>query len=305
MSSRRSFVLPTLALLLCAVAWGSTVVVVKSAFEDYTPENVLITRLLLTALSVTPLAFSLRRASRRTILRGTVLGLIFNGSMALQNFGLDYTPPSLSGFITASYVIFTALISAVALGTRQTWATWTSIALTVAGITILAMGHEGGAGFGFGAGITLVGAVGFAVHIVLLGKWVRRDTLFALTFTQAAAGAVAALLFAPFVEYSVPPNPTVWLQLLYLGIFCGGVTLFLQSWAQNYVPPTPASVIMCTEPVWGAILSISLGFEPLTVFAVAGGSMVVIALLLTVKPRRRSRMLDRLVEDLRRRVRLP
>ena len=112
-------------------------------------------------------------------------------------------------------------------------------------------------------------------------------------------------MFMPFVNYSLPPENTAWLQLLYLGIFCGGVTLFLQSWAQNYVPPTPASVIMCTEPVWGAILAISLGFEPLTVFVVIGGSMVVISLLLTVKPRRRTRMLEKLVDDLRRRVRLP
>ena len=305
MRTQRWYVLPTLALVLCALAWGSTVVVVKSAFEAYPPSHVLITRLVLTVLSLAPLALSLRRASRRTVLRGTVLGLIFNASLALQNFGLDYTPPSLSGFITASYVIFTALISAVALRTRQTWATWTSVALTVAGITVLALGHEGGEGLGFGAGITLLGAFGFAVHIVLLGTWVRRDTLYALTFTQAAAGAVAALLFIPFVDYSLPPSGSVWLQLLYLGIVCGGVTLFLQSWAQNYVAPTPASVIMCTEPVWGAILSISLGFEPLTVFAIAGGSMVVIALLLTVKPRRRSAMLDKLVEDLRRRGRLP
>lgn len=303
MSKDRSVMMPTMALVIAAVAWGSTVVVAKSAYDQISAASLLIMRLILAVVSLTPLAFSLRAASCRTLIKGALLGLIYNGSLALQLIGLQFTAPSLSGFVTASYVIFTALISAIVLRQRQPTLTWVAVVITVVGLTVLALGHESGEGFGLGAGLTLLGAVGFAIHIVYLGKWVKRDTMYPLIFMQALAGAAAAVLFIPFVNFELPNSPTTWVQLLYLGIFCSGVTLFLQTWAQNYVSATPASMIMCSEPVWAALLAISFGFEPLTVFVVVGGSLVVMALLLSANPQKRSQQMEALLTDLRRRTR--
>lgn len=297
-------VLPPAALLLAAAAWGSTVVVAKGAYAAMTPADLLISRLLLTALCLLPPFLPHLRMRRETCLQGAALGLIFNSGLALQMVGLEYTPPSLSGFITASYVVFTAVLTPLLLKQRTTRRIWVAIFLTVSGISILAMGHGSGeAGFGFGAALTLLSAVFFALHIVLLGRWVQPETVQSLTLMQALSGAGGALLFMPFVDYHMPSSWDVWLPILYLGIFCGAVTLFLQSWAQSYVPATTSAVIMCSEPVWAAGFAIGFGMENLSWHVLTGGTLVVTALLLTAWPSGRTKRLDALVEELRRRAR--
>ncbi len=290
------------ALMVAAMAWGSTVVVAKSAFESISPINLLIIRLSLTGVVLAAVFSTRLRMSLGTALRGALLGGLFTTGIGSQTIGLQYTPPSLSGFVTASYVVFTAIISAVLLKQRQPTTTWLAVALTVMGIVVLAGGAATGEdGFGFGAALTLFGALMFALHIVLLGRWVRPDNVNQLTAMQALVGTAISLLVVPFTRFEMPQDPVVWGQLLYLGIFCGAVTLFLQSWAQSHVAATPSAVIMCTEPVWSVALAIGFGLESLTPQIVIGGSLVVLALLLTVRPLRRGRVIDALVEELRRR----
>ncbi len=290
------------ALLLAAMAWGSTVVVAKSAFESISAINLLVVRLVLTGVVLGAVFATRLPMSRGTALRGAVLGALFTLGIGSQIIGLQYTPPSLSGFVTASYVVFTAVISAVLLRQRQPSRTWVAVGLTIVGIMVLASGASTGeAGFGFGAALTLFGALMFAFHIVLLGRWVGPGNVQQLTVMQALVGAIVSLLVVPFTSFELPRDPVLWGQLLYLGIFCGAMALFLQSWAQSHVAATPSAVIMCTEPVWSVIFAVAFGLESMTAAILIGGSMVVFALLLTVWPRRRARFVDALVDELRRR----
>lgn len=290
------------ALLVAAMAWGSTVVVAKSAFESISAINLLVVRLVLTGGVLLVVLSTRLRMTRGTALKGIILGTLFATGIGSQIIGLQYTPPSLSGFVTASYVVFTAIISAVLLRQKQPLFTWLAVGLTITGIVVLASGAGAGeARFGLGAALTLFGALAFAFHIVFLGRWVRPGNVQHLTVMQALVGAVAALLVVPFTAFEFPSDPVLWGQLLYLGIFCGAVTLFLQSWAQSHVAATPSAVIMCTEPVWSVILAVGFGFELLTPQILIGGGLVVVALLLTVWPRKRGRVVETLMADLRRR----
>ncbi|MBB1587328.1 MAG: DMT family transporter [Propionibacterium sp.] len=300
MTSSRQF-LPSVALLVAAAAWGSTVVVAKGAYESsMTPAHLLISRLTLTALCLLPAFLPHLRMKRETCVQGIILGLIFNTGLVLQMVGLEYTPPSLSGFITASYVVFTAILTPLIMKQATSGRTWIAVALTLAGIGILALGNGGGdVGFGFGAVITLLGAVLFALHIIFLGRWVKPETVQSLTLMQALTGAVGMLCFLPFADYQLPSVWDLWWPVLYLGIFCGAVTLFLQSWAQSYVPATASAVIMCSEPMWAAVFAIWAGMEELTWQVLTGGGLVVVALLLTAWPGRKAIFVDALVEELR------
>ena len=206
--------LPSIALLLTAAAWGSTVVVAKGAYESMTPAHLLISRLTLTGLCLLPAFLPHLRMKRETCLRGIVLGLIFNSGLALQMLGLDYTPPSLSAFITASYVVFTAILTPVLLKQPTPGRTWFAVLLALAGIGVLAFGHGGGdGGFGFGAAITLLSALLFALHILLLGRWVEPETVQSLTLMQALTGAVGGAVFPALRR--LPPA-------LHLGVVVAG-----------------------------------------------------------------------------------
>lgn len=287
MTSTRGAWLPVAALLLAAVAWGSTVVVTKSAFATMSPLGVVAIRLFLTGVTLALMFPHRLRMPLREAAVGAGLGLLLFAGLATQTLGLQLIAPSTTGFLTATYVIFTALISAVFLRQRQPAATWVAVLLTVAGITVLALGHDGeSTNFAVGASLTLLSAVLYAVHIVLLGRRVTRNTVVQLTVAQAGAGVAVSVALWPLLREPLPTDPVTWAQLLYLGIICGAVALLLQSWGQSHVPATPAAVIMCTEPLWAAVFAVGLGVEPLTVTMLAGGSLVLGALLLAVLPRR-------------------
>ena len=297
--------LPSIALLLTAAAWGSTVVVAKGAYELMTPAHLLISRLTLTGLCLLPAFLPHLRMKRETCLRGIVLGLIFNSGLALQMLGLDYTPPSLSAFITASYVVFTAILTPVLLKQPTPGRTWFAVLLALAGIGVLAFGHGGGdGGFGFGAAITLLSALLFALHILLLGRWVEPETVQSLTLMQALTGAVGALCFLPFAGYHLPSTWELWWPVLYLGKYSAGPSRFsCRAGLRATCRPPHAAVIMCSEPMWAAVFAIGVGMEELTWQVLVGGGLVVSALLLTAWPRHRARFLDVLTEELRSRAR--
>lgn len=281
--------LPVAALLAAAVAWGSTVVVTKSAFDALSPLGVVTLRLILTGAAIALMFPRRLRMPWRDAVAGGGLGLLLAAGLATQTLGLRLIAPSTTGFLTATYVVFTALITAVFLRHRQPIATWVAVAVTVAGISVLAAGHEGeSSNFAAGAALTLLSAGIYAVHIVLLGRRVTRRNVTQLTVAQAAAGAVVSLLAWPLLGESLPADPGTWAQLLYLGIVCGAVALLLQSWGQSHVAATPAAVIMCTEPVWAAVFSVAAGLEAVTATMVVGGGLVIAALLLAVLPGRRA-----------------
>ena len=281
--------LPVAALLVAAVAWGSTVVVTKSAFATLSPLGVVSLRLILTGITLALMFPHRLRMPLREAATGAGLGLLLLAGLATQTLGLQLIAPSTTGFLTATYVVFTALITAVFLRQRQPVATWVAVGLTVAGISVLALGHDGGSSnFVVGAALTLLSAAIYAVHIVLLGRHVTRRNVIHLTLAQAGSGAAASLVIWALLREPLPSDAVTWAQLLYLGIVCGAVALLLQSWGQSHVAATPAAVIMCTEPLWAAVFAVGFGFEPFTATMAVGGSLVMAALLLAVLPRRPS-----------------
>ena len=281
--------LPVSALLVAAVAWGSTVVVTKSAFATLSPLGVVALRLILTGVTLALMFPRHLRMPPHEALTGAGLGLLLFAGLATQTLGLRLIAPSTTGFLTATYVVFTALITAVVLRQRQPAATWAAVLLTVAGISVLALGHDGGSSnFAVGGSLTLLSAAIYAVHIVLLGRRVTRRNVIHLTLAQAGAGTAVSLVLWVALREPLPSDPVTWAQLLYLGIICGAVALLLQSWGQSHVPATPAAVIMCTEPLWAAVFAVGFGFEPFTATMAVGGSLVMGALLLAVLPRRPS-----------------
>ena len=81
---------------------------------------------------------ALRRLSRRALIRGLWLGLAYGVAQILQTIGLQYTPASISGFITGMYVVLTPLCAAVhpaPIGGGSGWAP----AIATVGLAILGL----------------------------------------------------------------------------------------------------------------------------------------------------------------------
>lgn len=286
----RSSRLAYAALLLMAMLWGSTLIVMKNTYAHMDPASLLSSRFIMAALAfgiVFPKAW---KASWKTIRSGVVLGFLFGAGQILQALGLTGTTASVNGFITGLYVVITPLLAALFLGRKVTKPVWVAVGFATVGLGSLAIDPSAlSTGLGTGELLTFLGAVAYASHIVATGKFATPNNVASLGLYQTLTIAVMATLFAAPGGIILPSGISDWIAIAYLGIICGTVTVFLQSWAQTRVDATRSAVIMCTEPMWSAVFAVGIAGEVFTGQMILGAIAIMAAMFLVVRPAGRRR----------------
>lgn len=242
------------AVVVAAVLFGTTFVMVKDAVADVGPVPFLAVRFLVGALAMAPFA---RRAPRQ---RGVVrAGALCGGALLLgyilQTVGLQYTTSSVSAFVTYLLVVIVPVISALTLRRSPTPPTIAGVVLATIGLFLLT-GH--GVHLGKGELLTLGCALSFAVHIVLLAQFAPRFDTTKLNFAQLLVVGVGCLVPGFFLG-GYHFTGRAWLAAVYTGVAVSGGALGLQMWGQRRVGPTRTSLLLMIEPVSAAGLGYAIG----------------------------------------------
>lgn len=241
--------------------------------------------------------------TRREIRQGLLLGFFTTAGMYCQIDGLRYTSASVSAFLTQFYAILIPIW--VAVGTRR-WPggrVWAACALVVVGTGILGNFRIEDLSFGRGEWETLLSSCFFMGQILLVnhpgyaGNRPMRVTLAlflveAVVFLAALAWAGGGLgpIVAPWASGS-------WAGLmLLLAVFSTVGAFSLMVAYQPALSTTEAGLIYCTEPIFGALLALSLpavfsrwagivyGNETVTWHLLAGGAFITLANVLMQLP---------------------
>jgi drug/metabolite transporter (DMT)-like permease len=273
-------------LLLVAAAWGSSFPLTKVLLGSMSALNFLAVRFVLAALVMAVMFFpALLRLSRRAVVRGAWLGLAYGVAQIVQTIGLQYTPASVSGFITGMYVVCTPLFAAVLLRTRIGPMTWVAVGIAVTGLGILTLS---GFSVGYGEALTLVAAMVYALHIVGLGAWSSPADAIGMSILQCCVIAVVCTVAALPGGIVLPQRASDWVSVVYMALFAGAAALLGQTWAQAHLPPTRSAIIMSMEPVFAAFFAVLFGNESLTNRMLVGGGLVLTAMLIVeLVPRRK------------------
>ncbi|TNC38148.1 DMT family transporter [Mumia zhuanghuii] len=278
-------VLAAAALLAVTAAWGSTFFLIKDLVEVVPPVDFLAVRFAIAAGAL----FLLRP---RTVLalrgdglrRAVVLGLVYGGAQILQTVGLAHTSASVSGFVTGMYVVFTPILAALVLRQRIGVLVWIAVGIATVGLGFLSLE---GLAIGYGEGITLLSALLYALHIVMLGAWTSAREAYALAVVQMAVIAVLCFAISAPGGIVLPQTGGQWVSMVYMALVAGAFAMLAQTWAQAHLPATRAAIIMSMEPVFAAAFAIGFTDESLTVRTLAGGALVLAAMLLAeAAPRR-------------------
>ena len=286
MTTRRTSLLASLALLAMTASWGSTFFLIRDLLERVPTLDFLAVRFLIAAaamLLVAPRAVA--RLSRESRRHAVVLGGVYGVAQVLQTAGLAHTPASVSGFITGMYVVLTPLLAAVLLRTRIGGLTWFAVAIAAGGLAVLTLG---GVSMGYGEAITLMSAVLYALHIVGLGAWSDPRQALGMSIVQISVIAVLCSIATVPDGVVLPSTRADWASVVYMALVAGAAAMLAQTWAQAHLPPTRSAIIMSMEPVFAATFAVWLGGEPTTLRMVGGGLMVLTAMLLVeIAPRRK------------------
>ena len=279
--------LATILLIAVTAVWGGTFVVVSDIVTHMDVSDFLFWRFLM----ATTLLFVLRpravfKLSSQERLRGVLIGVVLGFGYVFQTVGLQHTSPTVSGFVTGMFIVFTPLLAGPLMKEPVGRAAWFGVALATAGLALISL-H--GASFGYGELLTLVCAALFALQIIGLSAWSTPENSYGLATLQLGTTTLIALVGTAFSGgIQAPHSSQVWLEVAFMGVFATAVAFVIQSWAQSHMSPTRAAVVLTMEPVFAGVFGVWAGDE-LTTRILAGGGLILLAMLVVELGPRRSR----------------
>ena len=272
------------ALLLCAMGWGTTFPIGKAALQNATPILFNAVRFFSAGIFALPLLRRHGFASLRPCLGwGGLLGLLVAAAFSLQSIGLTSIGASRSAFLTAFYVPFTPFIEWAVTRKRPGGAALFGVALAFAGGALMT-GVGAGVSPAWGDIATLLCAFLFSLHIVVLGRALRRHPSEPLLVLQLLVCGLLCFAGAPLFERAAIGWTGPFLaRLAFMSLFATVLVLWLQNYGQARTNPTRAAVLFATEPVWAALFGILLG-ERLGMLDLMGGALVLAGILVVILP---------------------
>lgn len=285
-------------LLAVAAVWGATFPVVKNA-TDLAQGGVptywfLAARFTLAALL---LGFIFRKhlaaASRQTWAAGILVGAFLFSSYALQTFGLAYTTSSKAGFITGLSVVLVPVFSVVWLRRKPGPGAWLGVSAATVGLALLSL--TGGDWLPtYGDLLTFLCAIGFALHVVAVGRFAGPHDPVALAVIQLGAAAAFSWIGQLLSAGTMGPGVTevLWwsgpahvvVALLICGILATAAAFLLQNVLQPYTTPTHTALIFAAEPVFSAVFAYLLLGEQMTPRGYLGAALMVAGMVLAELP---------------------
>jgi drug/metabolite transporter (DMT)-like permease len=277
------------ALISVAIIWGAAFVLMKPAIEKQPIFDFLATRFTIAVLIMILIRPSVLKLIRGDIIKfGFPLGAILGAGYITQTIALQETTAAITGFLTGLYVVLTPIFAWLAFRQKIARKVWLAVALATAGLALMSIT---GVAIEIGQIWGILCAILFAVHIVGLGAWSPGRDAYALTVVQLAAAGVVCWIGALADGYQVPPSEDVWFAVLFTAVLATALAFFVQTWAQGIMDASRVAIILTSEVVFAAAISVAVGQEVLTLKTLLGGALMVAAMLLVEWPSRKTRAL--------------
>lgn len=287
---RRGFRLPVTEglLLLVAVFWGTSYGLTKSALL-YTSVLVFIAiRFSITFLSILPVVIrDFRRGLNQDWLIALPTGFILSAIFLCEVFGVSQTSASNAAFLISLSVILTAFAELV-INKKRVSNTLLVLALcSVVGVLLLTSKQGFELSLNRGDYLILTAALLRALMVTLTkrfteGKKITTSTLTCLqSLVVALVALVAAWGYLPSTQFVLPVEQEFWLIVAYLVLFCTLFAFYVQNYAVRKTSPTRVSLLMGSEPLFGALFAMLWLQESLSALQLLGGGLILVSVVVT------------------------
>ncbi|MFC5706309.1 DMT family transporter [Aeromonas eucrenophila] len=278
-------------LLMAAAIWGLGFVAQRLGMDHMGPFTFNGLRFLLGALSLLPLLWWLKSrqpsapsgsssGERRLLLTGGLIaGTVLFSAASLQQVGLLYTTAAKAGFITGLYIILVPVIGLL-LRHKTGANTWVGALIAMAGLYYLSVTDD--FTIGYGDLLQVVGALFWAIHLLLLDHYSNRVAPIRLAGVQFVVCGLLSLATAFVIETPTLSGAVAgWQALLYAGLVSVGIGYTLQVVGQRGAHPAHAAIILSLETVFAAIGGVLLLGETLDERAIVGCSLMLAGMLIS------------------------
>ncbi len=284
-----------ICVITATVLWSTAEVVVRTIVDEITPIQLATMRFSLGAaflLVALPLVMRNRqlRFDRPVILHGlwiAIFGMFFT-SLGLQ-FALKHAGAGIVAAVWGTNPLVVMALSALVLREPLTRSRSIGVTAGLLGIVILAMSKPSDTFSILGLMLAVVASSSFAFFTVFVKRFAGQYA--GLPFTALCSGFGAMYLMPLMIieghTDTLYQFNSLWLPLLYLGIFPTGVSYLLFFTGLEHVDATQAaSIIMLKPPLAAVLAAVWLG-EPVTWNLVAAMALILGGLYLVIVAQRR------------------
>ena len=282
----------SIMLFATAIIWGLAFVAQAAGMEHLGPLSFTASRCFVAVvfLYLTYKFFMMKSATyreekfdmKRTLVGGSICGLVFTIAINLQQVSLIYTTAAKASFLTALYIVFIPVIG-LFFGRRPSVKIIICIFLAMVGTYLLSI--NGGLKINRGDLIVILSALVFAIHILLLTKYSTNTNAVLVSLVQFAVCGVISLAGALVLEdMSMEAILKSQVTILYVGILSSGVGFTIQLMALKDLEPVVASMICSLESVFGALCGWLILSQEMTEREIFGAIIIFLATIFAQVP---------------------
>lgn len=273
-------------LLITAIIWGTGFIGSQIALDlGFTPMHIIGVRMVIASIMLDVFFFKrLKIIKKEEIKAGVIIGSCLLAGFIFQMFGLQYSTPSINGFLTAVYVVLIPFIKFLMTKQRVDIYANAGAVLTVIGIGFISL-TGGGFQISLGAWLTLICAVFYAFQLIFTEKFTKDFDPIHLTIVMinfAALVSFSICIISAILFKDVPPVTLKGISsFIYLGAACTFVCFLTQNIGQKHTPAVQAAIILSLESVFCAIFSAMFFKEEFTLQMLFGCLLIFAAIIIS------------------------
>ena len=186
-------------LLMAALIWGSSFIVMKNAVDFISPFTLLCIRFVLSTIFITCLFFNkIKEIKKQDLIGGFLAGLALFSAFSIQTFGLQLTTPGKNAFLTAVYCTIVPLLSWLYFKKSPDCSQIFAAILCFIGVGFVSL--DSSLKINLGDIYTLIGGFLYAVHIIVCEKAMKNTSPIIITALQFAFAAIFSFVAAYLFE---------------------------------------------------------------------------------------------------------
>ena len=292
MSPRHRRLLPYLSLLVIWVVWGSTYLFIRIAVQEMPPFAAGFARFMASGLVMAGVALWIDRKKERPTLRQVVdyslIGvLLLSIGNALVMWSEQRVPSGIAALIVAAVPLYLTFFDGLRRG-GQPWTgrVWLGVVVGLAGVALVARpGAEAGAGHWSALIALQVATLAWTFGTLYAQSVPKKLPLASAAAIEMLAGSlvlgVLSLATGERQSTMLQASGSAWGALLYLAVFGSLVGFTAFAYCVNELPASTVGTYAYVNPIVAVTLGALFLREPLSSGMLAGGALIVAAVVLT------------------------
>lgn len=272
-----------IALTLAGLFWGLGFPLGKLALREVAPAHMVLLRF--AVASIASLPFALGSAEARALFRSPAVvaaGVLYGLAFIVQFEGLAGVTVTLAALLVGAMPALVA-VAAWAMGERVSRASWMGVAGATLGAALIA-GKPGGAGTPVGIALSLASLVVFLGWLILAKRAPATRSPLAVPAVTLVV-ALLAILPVALVLHGPPSlviGPVAWSGIIGQGLLSTFFATAAWQYGAARVDSASAGVFINIEPLFGALVGVTLFGDPAGLALIAGGVLIVIGSIVVV-----------------------